>query len=326
LSAFVYRIPKGYQAPEPSAGVAMEVLTSLFPVFALIIAGCLLKTLELTNDQFLKTSDRLVYFIFFPALLFWKIGTAPSTTPDTGKLCLAAICALMIIYGISCAAIRLCKISAFQAGTFSQSCYRFNTYIGVAILLNAQGEEGVRIFGILIGVLIPIINVLAVTTLIWFSGKQFSLRQRISQTGKALISNPLIIACLCGIAYSRYIGGMPKIIENTLQLMSYVTLPLALLSIGGALQVSRLRGNLNVSLLGSLIKLVLFPALGYFFLRVFQVSGLSFQVGMVFFTLPTSSSIYVLSSQLYSDTQLASATILLSTVFSFFSLSTALLL
>jgi predicted permease len=47
---------------------------------------------------------------------------------------------------------------------------------------------------------------------------------------------------------------------------------------------------------------------------------------MIYFTLPTSAALYVLSSQLDSDTDLASATIVMSTGMSFFSLSVALLL
>ena len=53
------------------------VLNSLFPVFTLIAMGMALKHWQLTTTEFLKTADRLVYFIFFPALLFWKIGGSP---------------------------------------------------------------------------------------------------------------------------------------------------------------------------------------------------------------------------------------------------------
>jgi predicted permease len=47
---------------------------------------------------------------------------------------------------------------------------------------------------------------------------------------------------------------------------------------------------------------------------------------MVFFALPTSTALYVLSSQLNSDTELASASIALSTFLSLVSLSAALLI
>jgi malonate transporter len=58
----------------------------------------------------------------------------------------------------------------------------------------------------------------------------------------------------------------------------------------------------------------------------FRLSGVPFKVGMIYFTLPASASIYVLSAQLNSDTELASAAIVLSTILSFFSLTAGLLL
>ena len=42
--------------------------------------------------------------------------------------------------------------------------------------MTATGEDGILIFGVLIGFMIPLINVLSVSTLIWYSGKQYSSR------------------------------------------------------------------------------------------------------------------------------------------------------
>ena len=202
---------------------------------------------------------------------------------------------------MSCLAIRIFKVTRFQAGSFSQSCYRFNTYIGLAIVVNAAGESGVRLFGILIGILIPIINVLSVSTLIWFSDKSFTMGDRLRMSIKSIVTNPLILACAAGILYARFINVFPVFIDNTFRLLSYVTLPLALFSIGGALTANSLRGHLGVSALASSIKLAIYPAIGFSFFLWFGLSGEALKVGMVFFALPTSTAIYVLSSQLGSD-------------------------
>ena len=303
----------------------MMVLNGLFPVFALIILGRCLKHFKLTDDRFLKTSDRLIYFIFFPAMLFWKIGGAESDGGIQWNFCLAALSAVAVLYLLSSLYIRF-AVSDYEAGSFSQSCYRFNTYIGMAIIINAVGEEGVRQFGIMVGFAIPLINVLAVSTLIWHSGKRFSIRERSRLTLKALVSNPLIIACLSGIVYARLINSFPRFIDNTLRLTTAVTLPLALLSIGGVLTFTNLKGYMNLSLVAATFKLLIFPLVGFGFLKLFHVTGVPFKVGMIFFCLPTSTAIYVLSSQLNSNTDLASSAIVLSTLLSFLSLSVALLM
>jgi predicted permease len=302
------------------------VLENLFPVFALIAAGSLLKICHFTTDAFLKVSDRLVYFIFFPAMLFWKIGSAPAGLFDESGFYLAVILAVLTVYVLSAIFILIGRVQAYQAGSFSQSCFRFNTYIGMAVMMSTFGEEGVRRFGVLIGIVIPFANGLAVSTLTWFGGGSVATGARIVQTLRALITNPLIMACLGGLTYGQLVNRFPTFIDNTLKLASYVTLPLALLSIGGVLTLKSLQTHFRLSLVAALFKLVALPLVGYFFLKAFAIAGLPFRIGMVFLALPTSTALYVLSSQLNSDTDLASAAIALSTILSFFSLSAALLL
>ncbi len=304
----------------------MIVLNSLFPIFTLLLIGGILKRSGLTDSTFLKTSDRLIYYFFFPVMLFWKIGGASLDKGIDWNFCLAALATLVSMFVLSTLVIKLLRIGDYQAGSFSQSCYRFNTYIGVAVILNSLGTEGVKYFGIMIGFAIPLINLFAVSTLIWFSGQQVGPGRRLRIVSRSLVSNPLILGCLAGIFYSRLVGGFPVFIDNSLSLISMVALPMALISVGGSLTFSGIKGNLVPSLLAAALKLVALPMLGWLIFHLFNVSGIPFKVGMVFFCLPTSTAIYVLSSQLHSDTMLASAAIVTSTLLSFISLSVALLL
>jgi len=301
------------------------IIDNLFPVFALIAFGSALRRWDFTTDGFFKVSDRLVYFFFFPAMLFWKIGSAPAGLLGEARLYLAVSLSVLVVYVLSTGFIRFAGVTAHQAGSFSQSCYRFNTYVGMAVAMSAFGEDGVRRFGVLIAVVIPIINVLAVGTLTWFGGGAAPLYRRIEQTLKALAVNPLILGCFAGLAYSQTVNHFPVFIENAFRLASYVTLPLALLSIGGALTLKGLRDHGRLSLVASGFKLVVLPAAGWCLLKAFGVAGESFKLGMLFLCLPTSTALYVLSSQLNSDTDLASAAIALSTLLSSLSLSAALL-
>lgn len=304
----------------------MILLDSLFPVFFLLLAGKLLRHFKVTSQEFSTTSDRLVYYFFFPLLLFWKIGG--SSTPSTLDLsyCLAALITLIIMFFLSTLAIIFLRISSHKAGSFSQSTYRFNTYIGMAIILTALGEEGVKFFGILISFAIPLINLFAISILIWFSQEKGTLSKRLRLGLRAVLVNPLILGCLAGILFSHGRGVFPPFLDNTLRLISMLTLPLALLSIGGALTMSGLKTNLRLSFWAAGFKLMLMPSIGYLLLRLYSVEGIPFQVSMIFFTLPASTAIYVLSAQMNSDTELASSGILISTLLSIISLSIALLL
>lgn len=304
----------------------MILLNALFPVLALVIFGAAVKHWRLTDDAFLRTSDRLVYFVFFPLMLFWKIGSAPLHFEEGWRYLTASILAVIAVCGLSLLYIRLRPVPSFQAGSFNQGCYRFNTYIGMAVLINAFGEAGVQLYGILIGLIIPLINVLCVSVLIWYdSSDEAPHGGRLVVTLRSLLANPLILACVGGILYSRAVGSFPTPVDNTLKLMSQVTLPLALFSIGGSLTFANLRTNMGLALVAAGFKLAVLPIIGLLFLWLFGVTGLAWKVSMLFFSLPTSTAIYILSSQLHSDTELASAVIVMSTLLSFGSMALVLL-
>ncbi len=305
----------------------MIILNAIFPIFALLLCGNLLKHFNITNENFLATSDKLVYYIFFPIMLFWKIGgAAPGKDIQSVHLSLAVIFSVTVAWLISLAAIHIFKIHRFQAGTFSQASFRFNSYIGIAVVMNTLGEEGIRHFGILIGFVIPVINVLSVATLIWYSEKKKNMRENITLLLRALISNPLILGCLAGIAFSRTPFEFPDFLNNTFNLMTAATMPLALISVGGALKFTESKENTRLSLITSIIKIVALPMIGFFCLKLLGLSGIFFKVGIIYFALPTTPSIFVLSSQMNSDTKLASTAVLVSTVLSFLSLSVAVLI
>jgi predicted permease len=88
------------------------------------------------------------------------------------RLGVAVVATIMCVGALSLFYMKLTKHADFAVGSFSQCCYRFNTYVGMAIILSVFSEEGARLFAVILIFAIPFINVLAVSTLIWFSGKR----------------------------------------------------------------------------------------------------------------------------------------------------------
>lgn len=304
----------------------MLVLNSVLPIFAVIAVGSLLKRVGLIDRAFIASADKLIYYVFFPALLFWKIGKPATADNIDWSLVPAVWISVFIAFAASLVYARPAGMPTREVGSFSQACYRFSTYIGMAVILASMGEEGVRQFGVLIGFVIPFINLPAVSSLIWFSGEDYSGRQRFAVLVRSAVSNPLILACIGGLLYSKLCVPLPEFLDKTLGLMSLLALPLALISIGGSLTFGQLRGHLRSSLAAAAIKLVFLPVVGYFVLRYFRVDAIAFKVAMLYFALPTSPNNYILSVHFKSDAELATATIVLSTLLSMVSLSVTLLL
>ena len=239
---------------------------------------------------------------------------------------MALAIAILIVWGMTLVYKRMTGLAPFQAGAVSQTSFRFNTYMGMAIVLNTYGEAGVVCYGIMIGLLIPLNNLLAVSTLVWFGQKDLSLGKKLWVVSKGVVSNPLILGCVAGLIFSRTGYSLPGFLDNTFKLMSSITLPLALLSVGAGLNLDKLKGKWKISLHGSLFKLAAFPLVGWLVMAALGVVGLPLQVAMVHCTLPTSPQTYILAKQLNSDADLALAITVLSTLLSFFTLSAALVL
>ncbi len=304
----------------------MLILNNLTPIFAIITLGVLLRRFNWINEHFTRTTDKLIYYIFFPGLLFWKIGK-PAAGPaiETG-LIIGVFITVFLVFLISLILPELLRFNKFEIGSFSQGCYRFSSYIGLALTFSALGDAGGRFFGVLIGFIIPFINVLAVSSMTWYSGEVSSNESKLRLVGKSILSNPLILACFAGIFYSRLSIPFPVFIDNTLALMSSVTLPLALVSIGATLPLTGNSKYLAKGFLAAFVKLVLMPVIGYLCLSQLNVSHLALQVAIIYFALPTSPQNYVLSSQLNSDVDLATTSILVSTILSIISLSVVLMI
>jgi malonate transporter len=298
----------------------------LLPVFALIGLGTLLRRRGLTDAAFLRTADRMIYQVFFPALLFWKIGGTPTGASLPVDLWLAGAGGIVALFLVSLLVIAAARVGRFQAGAFSQSTYRFNTYVAIAVTASVMGDAGVKRLGELLSVAIPLCNVLAVATLVWFSPREMDGAARLRQTVRGLATNPLILACAAGMLWSRVGPPLPVWVDNTFRLAASITLPLALVSIGGAMTLGGVRGHLPLSLAASALKCALLPVVGYGLLRAVGASPDDLLVGMLFFAMPSSTAMYVLCGQLDSDASLAGAVIAVSTAVSFVSLSAVLLL
>src|SRR5690242_6701324 len=97
------------------------ILNSIVPVCALIAMGYGLKRSGFASREFFCVSDRLIYYIFFPAMLFWEIGRpAPTGDIPDWRLALASVSAVFCVSLLSLLYTKLTKAPDFAVGSFSQ--------------------------------------------------------------------------------------------------------------------------------------------------------------------------------------------------------------
>lgn len=303
-----------------------EILNIVLPVFIVIGLGTLLRRIGLIDANFLHHTNRLVYYVCLPLLLFYKIGTADFSANFNGGLVAASVGAVAAVFLLSFGYASIRKYPADIRGVFSQGSFRGNiAYVGLAIALNAYGDAGLTKAGILMGFLVPFLNFFAIIALL------LPHRGSGSQTGsrfwlKQLLFNPLILASFAGIIWSYLEIPLPLVAERSLNIATGMTLPLALLAIGGSFSLQKLSGDIITSFLATTGKLIILPLLTIPLLHLFNVEGVNFGIGILIAGTPTATATYIMAHELRGNTELAGSIVMLSTLASALTYTVALYL
>ena len=296
------------------------LLHSLWPLFALIVGGYLLRRHDFPGEAFWPAAERLNYFILFPALLFSSLATAPLDNPALPRLALAVLLGLGGGWLALLLVRRLRGWPAARFGAFTQGILRFNTYLGLAAIGSLHGQPGLVLAALLLALMVPAVNVLSVWSL--------SADRAVNLGGLLLpiLKNPLILACLAGMAINLLGIGLPGGSDRLLGLLAAASLPLGLLCVGAALRPQELRGEKPALAWNCTLRLLAMPLLAYAVAKALHLPALESSVLVLFFALPTAPTAYVLTRQLGGDGHLMAGIITLQTLLAALSLPLVLIL
>ena len=118
---------------------------------------------------------------------------------------------------------------------------------------------------------------------------------------------------------------MPSILDRSLNIATGMTLPLALLSIGGSFSLAKLKGDVWKAALATTMKLIVLPLITAVFMLVLNISGLDFAIGLLMAGAPTAVATYIMACQMGADGELAGTIVMMATSFSAVSYTILLL-
>ncbi|MGE4406182.1 AEC family transporter [Pseudomonas sp.] len=284
------------------------LLLALWPLFALIIAGYVLRLRAFPSEAFWPGAERLNYFILFPALLFSSLATAPLDNPALPRLAAAVMLALGLAWLALLALKRLRGWPAARFGALTQGVLRFNTYLGLAAVGSLFGKEGLALAALMLALMVPMVNVMSVWALTAERG--VSVRSLLLP----IMKNPLILACLAGALVNVSGLGLPGGSDRLLGLLAAASLPLGLLCVGAALKPKELSGEVPALGWNSALRLLAVPSLTYAVARLLDLPEMETTILVLFFALPTAPTAYVLTRQLGGDSHLMAGIITLQTL------------
>lgn len=264
----------------------MSVALLLFPDFALILLGTLLKRYARFPIDFWTGLERMVYFVLFPSLLFGSTATAKLDFDATAGLvgaCLAAM-ATGVVLGWLARPLFKPEPSVFASGV--QCAFRFNSYVALALAGRLGGSDGIALMAVAIGVSVPLANAAAVFAL--------ARHQKAGVVGE-MVRNPLILATVGGLTLNLLGVHLPEFVMATIQRLGVASIALGLIAVGAGLRLTGAIVERPMLAWWLAVKLVAAPFVVWLIVRHYDFPPLQREIAILFAALPTASSAYILA-------------------------------
>lgn len=264
----------------------MSVALLVLPDFLLIALGALLARAPFVRSAHREGLERLVYFVLFPALLFRSLYSVELDFAGAWRVGVAGVAFTLAGIALALAGRRLLRLPEATFAACFQCAFRFNTYLALAVTSRIAGERGSALLSLLIGLLVPLVNVAAVAML---------AHGRPKHVAREIARNPLVLACAAGLACNFTAVPLPGVLMSTIGLAASAALPLGLVAVGTGLAFRA--DALPPRALAYLhaVKLVALPATALGLAHLLHLDQVARLVVVVMAAVPTAPSAYVLA-------------------------------
>jgi predicted permease len=294
----------------------MNIVTTIIPIFAVIILGWFARWKGFIPSAFLEPANRLVYYLALPAMIFLSISKASLKTEFNIVVLLITLVSVLAIFFIVWGVGSRLHIRRRQLGTLVQCSFHGNLgYIGLAVAYYFLGTEGFTRASIIAGFLIILQNFLAVIVLQLNVDNIPAKHNKLNIVWK-ILGNPIILSAIAGILFSMTETSIPLIIDRSLGILSNLAFPLALLIIGASLSFTSMRLRILSVFVTDTVKLILLPALGFALFSLFGLKPQDYLPGLILLASPTAIITYVMAKEMRGDTDFAVAAVSTCTMLS----------
>ncbi|SEM30032.1 hypothetical protein SAMN04487857_10124 [Pseudomonas sp. ok272] len=291
--------------------IFLTTLTITAPVFAMLFLGALLKRINWIDDSFIHTASALVFNVTMPALLFLGIIHADLNSALKPALLIYFSVATLVCFALAWGwAIVRCPRA--DRGIYTQGAFRGNNaVIGLALAASLYGDYGISLGAILAALVILLYNTLSTIVLAVYSPVIKSDPWSIC---KSVLSNPLIISVIAAVPFAYFQIRLPGWLETSGGYLAQMTLPLALICIGGTLSLAAMRKSGGLALSSSLVKMIGLPVLATTGAWLWGFRGAELGVLFLYFASPTAASSFVMARAANGNHELAAAIIVITTL------------
>ena len=275
---------------------------AVLPMCLVMALGYGTRRLGWLRREEISTINKIAFRIFLPCLLYYNIYCSDLSGSFDPLLMTYAVGGVLLTFGLALGYALLTEKLPERRGVLIQGMFRSNYVImGIPVATALLGADQLGTVSILIAVIVPLFNMLAVVVLEVFRGQKPKPLHILGQIAK----NPLVIGSVLGIL--TLVAGirLPHILEQTIQSVSAIASPLQLFLLGAFFQFSGLKTYRRELVTVAIAKLIVSPGLFLGLGALLGFRGVAFVSLIGIFASPTAVNSFTMAQQMGGDAELA---------------------
>ncbi len=285
---------------------------AIAPIFLIMLLGYTVKSLKLADKKTFNSINKLIFNIFLPFLLFYNLYNTETLDVFNLKLIVFTIIGILFVFAAGYFSVLRINDDDRKRGVMLQGLFRSNfAFLGIPLVNYICGPSGNSLASVMIAVIVPVFNILAVIALERFRGGNVSIKKLLL----GIIKNPLIISCVIGLVF--FISGikLPSVLEKTVSDISKIATPLAIFVLGASFTFSSIKGYVREIVFVVSLRLIFVPLIILSTAVFFGFSGDALACLLVTFASPIAVSSFAMAQQMNGDETLASHLVVISSAF-----------
>lgn len=293
-------------------------LNVMLPVFLTIMLGAFLQKIGILPRRMIRDLNRLCFKCLLPIMLFNNVRQTDFRQSFEWHLIAYAVITILLLFIVLVKLVPKFVDRPEQQSVVIQGIYRSNYVIlGIPIVGNIYAGESIATITMLIAIIVPMFNLLAVYLFERFNGEN---RHDPAKMAMGIAKNPLITATALGMLYVVSGIQFPDFLNKTLGDLGDTTIPIALMILGADLDLKLENTNvpcLTATVLGKvlIVPLIFLPPAVLLGFRGQALASL-----LTMYASPAAISGYIMAQNENADYHLAGQIVVITSVISCFTL------
>ena len=291
-------------------------VNAVLPSFLIIAVGMLIRRRGLVGETALNQFNSVAFRVFLAAQLFKNVYDSSVAESFDLRLTVFIVAAVLLAAALAALAAGRLEPVRERRGVMIQGIFRSNfVLLSLPLMQSLFGDAGSGMVSLMIALVVPLFNVLAVVVLETYAGKEKTDPKKIL---RGIVKNPLIDATMLSLLVK--LSGLDlyrvSAIKSVLSSVAGAATPLCLFILGASFSLGGLKGaarSLWITVAG---RLVAVPVVTIAAAALLGFRGPALGVIMVCFGAPTAVSSYNMAREIGGDADLAAGIVVVTTALS----------